>query len=115
MSKTYTPADFTKPKVCGLAIHNATLMRNRSMVEREERDVTQWIVPPEVMSYCLFAVTPTCSVIPLAGAPTAGDFAPLVKSSNLALLAKKYGAIGFVTLRRPSSEEKWGILEVPKK
>lgn len=114
MPKTYTAADFTKPKVCGLAIHNATLMRNRANVELEERR-SVYPIPPEVMSYCLFAVLDDCSLVPLAGAPTAGDFAPLVKSSNLALLAAKYKAIGFVTLRRPSSEEKWGILEVPKK
>ena len=110
----YTAAEFDKPKVKGLAVHNA-----RKRTEAREADCDGKVdcfsvPPPEVQSYCLFGVHPDCSVIPLASGPTAGDMAAIVKPSNLALLAKKYALIGFVHARTPKRAREYETLVVPR-
>jgi hypothetical protein len=104
MSKPhYKVADFDKPKVCGLAVHNATLARQKAIFIEEESKHS-FKVNPEAMPYVLWAVMPDCSVLALGCCATAAEFQPLVRKTNLAALAKDYqGAIGFVT-----ASESWG-------
>lgn len=106
----YIAADFPKPKVKGLAIHNAKKLRNAT----RDRDADKFTYPPpEVQSYCLYVVASDCSVMPVASAPTAADFAPFLKKVNLALLARKYSGIGFVEHRHKGNENKepeWSVI-----
>jgi len=107
---SYIAADFPKPKVKGLAIHNAKKLRNAT----RERDQGRFSYPPpEVQAYCLYVVASDCSVMPVAAAPTSSDFAPFLKKVNLALLARKYSAIGFVEHRQKGGAEKepeWAVI-----
>lgn len=116
---SYTPADLDKPKVKGLAVHNATLATNRARVEHDERKETrtQYIVPPEVCSYCLFLINQDCSVVAVASAATASDFAKSVSAANLSALASKYRPIGFIAHRDAQNPKRaqMVILPVPHK
>lgn len=106
----YIAADFSKPKVKGLAIHNAKKLRNATK-DRSEKGYTY--PPPEVQAYCLYIVASDCSVMPVASAPTASDFAPFLKKVNLALLARKYSGIGFVEHRHKGAatkEPEWSVI-----
>lgn len=102
MTTTYTPADLDKPKVKGLAIHNARLAANKARVRHDERDRDSssfYVLPDEIQSYCLYVVFPDCSAQAVASAATSADFAKFTGVSNLAALASKYKAIGFVAQR----------------
>lgn len=105
----HTSKDFEKPKVVGLAIHNAQKSVNRAALDWEDKRSVGFM-PLEVQAYCLFLVRPDCSVEAIGAAPTAGDFAPLVRKANLKLLAAKYKAIGFVTKRTPGRKTEWDAL-----
>lgn len=105
----YTAKDFGKPKVVGLAIHNAQKAVTRATLEWEDNRSVGFI-PLEVQSYCLFLVRPDCTVEAIGSAPTTSDFAPLIRKANLRLLAQKYGAIGFVAKRQPSRKVEWDAL-----
>jgi len=110
MPAHYIAADFPKPKVKGLAIHNAKKLRNATQ-DRSEKGYTY--PPPEVQSYCLYVVASDCSVMPVASAPTSADFAPFLKKTNLALLARKYSGIGFVEHRHKGAankEPEWSVI-----
>lgn len=115
MSKqAFTPRDFPKPKVLGLAVHNA-----RKRTEALEADCKGkadcFSAPhPEVYAYCLFGVNPDCSVVPLASGATASDMEPIIRKSNLVLLGKKYGLIGFVHARTPKRDREYDTISVPK-
>jgi len=114
MATHYTAGEFDKPKVKGLAIHNAKKLRNATM-ERDREKFTY--PPPEVQAYCLYVVAADCSVMPVASAPTSSDFAPFLKALNLALLARKYSAIGFVQHREKGGAGKqpdWVVMSVGK-
>lgn len=110
----YLRTEFDQPKVKGLAVHNARKRTEAREADCEDRRDCFNIPPPEVQSYCLFGVHPDCSVIPLASGPTAGDMEPIVRKSNLLLLAKKYRLIGFVYARTPKGEKEYEVLQVPK-
>lgn len=103
----HTAADFGKPRVVGLAIHNAQKAEHRARVEWEEAGKVGFL-PLEVQAYCLFLVRPDCSVESIGAAATAGDFARLASKANLRLLAAKYKPIGFVTKRTPKARAEWG-------
>lgn len=104
MPATYTASDFDKPKVVGLAIHNAQKAVNAAHVRWEERS-DGFRVLPEICAYCLFAVLPDCSVRTIsAGEPTATEHNALLRKPNLVLLAKSHGAIGFVSKRTPGAK-----------
>ncbi len=105
----HTPKDFEKPRVVGLAIHNAQKAEHRARVEWEEAGKIGFL-PLEVQSYCLFLVRPDCSVEAIGAAATAGDFSGLVRAGNIKLLAAKYRPIGFVTKRTPKSKAEWGVI-----
>ena len=107
----YFPKDFYKPKVVGLAIDNAKKAENRARLDWEDNKSVGF-VPLEVCAYCLFLVRPDCTVEAIGAAPTTADFAPLVRRANIDLLAKKYGAIGFVTKRTPKTKAEWGIISL---
>jgi len=98
MSKPiYKASDFDKPKVCGLAVHNAKLARIKAEHLREEFSES-FRVSPETSCYVLWGVAPDCTVFPIGSASVVADFQPLVRKSNLAALSSKYkDVIGFVT------------------
>ena len=110
----YTPADFPKPKVSGLAIHNAQLAENKARQQWGDNKSIGYL-PLEIQAYCLFLVRKDASVEAIGASATAGDFAGLVRVQNLALLAKKYGAIGFVTKRTPKSKAEWSVIAMLRK
>ena len=98
MKKTiYKAGDFEKPKVKGLAIHNATLARVKAQyIQDENRD--SFRVSPETDCYVLWGVAPDCTVFPIGSASTVADFQPLIRKTNLVALSDKYkDVIGFVT------------------
>ena len=106
MAKHYTASEFDQPKVCGLAIHNAKNRMAGSQNEYEkamESSMTPTI--HEVQSYCLYGVNADCSVVTLAGEPTAADFSRITKRTNLAALSAKYKFIGYVTCRRVNDKK----------
>ena len=108
MAKHYTASEFDQPKVCGLAIHNA---KNRMAgAENEYQKALENSMTPavcEVQSYCLYGVNADCSVVTLAGEPTAADFSRITKRTNLTALNKKYKFkfIGYVTCRRVNDKK----------
>jgi hypothetical protein len=106
MAKHYTASEFDQPKVCGLAIHNA---KNRMAgAENEYQKALESSMIPavcEVQSYCLYGVNPDCSVVTLAGEPTAADFSRITKRTNLTALSAKYKFIGYVTCRRVNDKK----------
>ena len=106
MAKHYTASEFDQPKVCGLAIHNA---KNRMAgAENEYQKALENSMTPavcEVQSYCLYGVNSDCSVVTLAGEPTAADFSRITKRSNLSALTSKYKFIGYVTCRRVNDKK----------
>ena len=119
MSKpTYKAAEFTKPKVQGLAVHNAKLARVKAEHIRDESK-DSFRVSPETSCYVLWGVAPDCTVFPIGGASTAADFAPLIKKANLSALADKYrDVIGFVTAAeawtgKPRGTVTYAAVEVP--
>lgn len=119
MSKpTYKAADFDKPKVKGLAVHNAQLARTKAEAEAEDRK-DSFCVRPALACYVLWGVNPDCSVVPLGTSSTAADFQPLVRKGNLAALAAKYRTlIGFVTAAeawtgKDRGKVRYDILAVP--
>lgn len=120
MSKpTYKATDFAKPKVAGLAVHNATLARNKATVRLEEAK-DSFRVSTEAAAYVLWGVAPDASVFPLGSASIATDFAGLTRKTNLAALAAKYkDAIGFVTAaeswggKKPRGTVSYATIEVP--
>ena len=111
----YTPADLDKPKVKGLAVHNATLATNRARVEHEERKETRsmYILPHEVCSYCLFLVNQDCTVSAIASAPTAADFSKFTSAANLSALATKYRPIGFIAHKDAQNPKRAVMLVLP--
>lgn len=122
MSKTpatYTPAEFNKPKVKGLAVHNAQLATNKARIEHQERKDTRsmYVLPHEVCSYCLFLVSADCSVLAVASAPTASDFSKFTSAANLSALATKYRPIGFIAHKDAQNPKRALMLpiEVPLK
>lgn len=113
--KTYTAADFKLPKVVGLAVHNARKRTEAREADGKGRKADCFTVPPpEVQGYCLFGVNPDCSVVPLASGPTASDMEPIIRKSNLVLLGKKYGLIGFVHARTPKRTKEYDTIALPK-
>jgi hypothetical protein len=110
--KTYTPTEFALPKVVGLAVHNARKRTEARVADCQDRSI--YPTPPEVQSYCLFGVNPDCTVVPLASGSTASDMEPIIRKSNLALLGKKYGLIGFVHARTPKRTKEYADLGLPK-
>ena len=100
---TYKASDFAKPKVAGLAVHNATLSRAKaSLIQEESRN--SFRVSPETACYVLWGVAPDCTVFPIGSASVASDFAQLTRKGNLSALSAKYkDVIGFVT-----AAEAWG-------
>jgi hypothetical protein len=93
----YKSSDFDKPKVAGLAVHNAKLARVKAEHIREESK-DSFRVSPETSCYVLWGVAPDCTVFPIGGASVVADFQPLIRKTNLAALAAKYkDVIGFVT------------------
>lgn len=104
MSKqAITPRDFPKPKVLGLAVHNARKAINTAKADSEEKPKGSYAVFPELAAYSLWTVDGNCDVRIVATAPTAAEFAPLVKKSNLQALVAKYKPIGFLRAKAP-----WG-------
>ena len=94
---TYKAADFSKPKVAGLAVHNAKLARIKAQHISEERQ-DSFRVSPETHQYVLWGAVADCSLICLGSATIAADFNALIRKTNLAALASKYSdVIGFVT------------------
>jgi len=128
---TYHRAEFALPKVVGLAIHNAQLLRNR--IEGESDDAKAIAgdssstafdgLYPELKTYSLYFVDADCSVYCVAGEDSAEAFNKMTRASNLAALALKYKAIGFVTCHAPATAGKgkkkksptWDSLTVPAK
>lgn len=111
---TRTEADFDKAAVLGLAVHNARSAWNRACVECEEaseKDVTASRMYPEVQQYTLWIVSPEVAVTCVASSPTTADFAQFTKKANLAALARKYKAIGFLSCRRVHKPRKAEELE----
>ena len=112
---TYTREDLDKPKVKGLAVHNA---RKRTEAAesylyprgREGGCRLMHPFPPEVFAYCLFGVNPDCTVVPLASGATAADMDLITRKGNLVLLAKKYGLIGFVQARTPKRTKEYDTI-----
>lgn len=100
----YTVRDFAKPKVLGLAVHNARLAIAKAEADNEDRRLSFTIVP-ELCAYCLFGVRPDASVFPLAEAPTVSDLAPLVRKTNLSALVGKYKVIGFLVAKRKTGRK----------
>lgn len=76
--------------------------------------------PTEIQSYVLFVcgqveIAPRTmykGAFAIASSPTASDFAPILKKANLALLAKKYAATGFVVKRTPKGVAEWEYIPV---
>lgn len=112
--KTYTAADFKLPKVVGLAVHNARKRTEAREADGNGKADCFTVPPPEVQGYCLFGVNPDCSVVPLASGPTASDMEPIIRKSNLVLLGKKYGLIGFVHARTPKRTKEYDTIALPK-
>lgn len=110
----YTASEFDKPKVKGLAVHNARRRTEALEADCKESRGSFDIHPAEVQSYCLFGVHPDCSVVPLASGSTASDIEPIIRKGNLALLGKKYGLIGFVHARTPKRTKEYDTIAVPK-
>ena len=111
---TRTEADFDKAAVLGLAVHNARSAWNKACVECEEaseRDITASRMYPEVQQYTLWIVSPEVAVTCVASSPTTADFAQFTKKSNLAALARKYKAIGFLSCRRVNKPRRAEELE----
>lgn len=115
MSKpTRTEADFLKPAVLGLAVHNARSAWQKACVECEEaseRDITASRMYPEVQEYTLWVVSHAVETTCVASSPTAADFAQFTKKANLAALARKYKSIGFLSCRRVRKPRKSEELE----
>ena len=112
---TYTPADLDKPKVKGLAVHNATLATNRARVEHDENKDARslYVLPHEVCSYCLFLIQPDCTVSAIASAPTAADFSKFTSAANLSALATKYRPIGFIAHKDAQNPKRAFMLVIP--
>jgi hypothetical protein len=111
---TRTEADFEKFAVIGLAVHNARSAWNRACVECEEaseKDITASRMYPEVQQYTLWIVSPDVAVTCVASSPTTADFAQFTRKANLAALARKYKAIGFLSCRRVHKPRKDEELE----
>jgi hypothetical protein len=111
---TRTEADFMKPAVIGLAVHNARSAWHKACVECEEaseRDITASRMYPEVQQYTLWVISPAAEPTCVASSDTAGDFAQFTKKTNLVALAKKYKAIGFLSCRRVRKPRKAEELE----
>jgi hypothetical protein len=107
-------ADFDKAAVLGLAVHNARSAWNKACVECEEasqKDITASRMYPEVQQYTLWIVSPAVETTCVASSPTSADFAQFIKKSNLAALARKYKAIGFLSCRRVNKPRKSEELE----
>lgn len=112
----YAPSDLEKPKVKGLALHNATLAVNRARVEKDEQDERTssfFVIRPELTSYCLFAVLPDCGVLAVASAPTSSDFAKFTSAGNLAALSARYRAIGFIAHRDGQNPKRAQMVVLP--
>ena len=104
MSKqAFTPRDFPKPKVLGLAVHNARKAINTAKADAEQMGRVTTGVFPELAAYTLWTVDKDCAVRIVGMAPTAAEFAPLVTKSNLQALVAKYKPIGFLRAKAP-----WG-------
>jgi hypothetical protein len=128
---TYHRAEFALPKVEGLAIHNAQLLRNRIEGESDDRKAIAGDsstafdgLYPELKTYSLYFVDADCSVYCVAGEDSSEAFNKMTRASNLAALALKYKAIGFVTCHAPATAGKggkkkksptWDSLTVPAK
>jgi hypothetical protein len=128
---TYHRAEFALPKVVGLAIHNAQLLRNRIEGESDDRKAIAGDscsafdgLYPGLKTYSLYFVDADCSVYCVAGEDSAEAFNKMTRASNLAALAIKYKAIGFVTCHAPATAGKggkkkksptWDSLTVPAK
>jgi hypothetical protein len=100
---TRTEADFLKAAVVGLAVHNCRRAWHKACVECEEaseRDVTASRMYPEVEQYTLWVVSAAAETTCVASSPTTADFAQFVRKQNIAALARKYKAIGFLSCRR---------------
>ena len=101
------------PKVKGLAVHNVKLVTQAADDLRSERKTSFSIPPLESQSYCLFGVADDVHVFPIAAAPTASDIAPIIRVSNLKILAKKYRLIGFVMSRVPKKTREYEPIPAP--
>ena len=98
---SYTPADLAKPKVKGLAVHNATLETQKAYYKFEEGlDVSRVNLYPELHAYNLWFIRDDCAVVCIGGSPTSADFAPLKTAKNLAALTAKYRPLGFLIGKR---------------
>ena len=101
MATRYTAADVQKPKVKGLAVHNAMLETQKASYKFEEGlDPSRVGLYPELFAYNLWAIRDDCAVVCIGGGPTAADFAPLKTARNLAALTAKYRPIGFLIGKR---------------
>lgn len=110
---TYKAADFMSPKVKGLAVHAVKLVTQASENLAKEKRSPFSFPPLEVQSYCLFGVKEDVTVFPISGAPTSGDIAPVLKVSNLRILAAKYNLIGFVLSRIPKRVREYEPIAAP--
>ena len=100
-ASVYTREDLDKPKVKGLAVHNAILETNKAFVKYDEGlDVSRIGLYPELYAYNLWAIREDAAVVCVAGAPTAADFLPLKSKTNLGALTIKYRPIGFLLGKR---------------
>jgi len=99
--KPYTREDLPKPKVKGLAVHNAMLETQKAFFKFEEGlDPSRVGMYPELYAHNLWFIRDDCAVVCIGGEATAAEFAPLKTARNLAALTAKYKPIGFLIGRR---------------